>query len=146
MTAEDMIMVIDKPHFIVKLHKTLLEVDLKEGVRKELEDFVEAKPILRETLGLLFQTVIPLDVELKNIQSVEIDKKGRVKVIIPSRRDLLIPLDRKESERLVEKLDELIAIEKQRFKRDVEEAKRTQRESSAERGMMETELDRRSIR
>jgi virulence-associated protein VagC len=146
MTAEDIVMVIDKPHFIVKLHKTLLEVDLKEGVRKELEDFVEAKPILRETLGLLFQTVIPLDVELKHIQSVEIDKKGRVKVIIPSRRDLLIPLDRKESERLVEKLDELIAIEKERYKRDVEEAKRTERESSVERGMMETELDRRSIR
>jgi len=118
-------MVIKKPHFTVKLHKVLLEVDLKEGVRKELEDVLEAKPILQESLGLLFQTMIPLDVPLKDIESVNVDKKGRVKIVIPHRRDITIPLTATESKRLVGKMNELIPIEKERALRDLEEARKT---------------------
>lgn len=103
---------IDKPHFIVKLHEDLLEVDLKESARKALEDVVEAHPVLRESLGVLFQTVIPLDVALSSIESVKVDDKGRLKVVIPLRRDLLIPLEHDESERLAEKLNELIPLAK----------------------------------
>jgi len=114
MTAEDLVMVIDKAHFVVKLHSNLLEVDLKEGVRKHIEDFVEANPALRETLGTLFQFAIPLDVPLKDIQSVKLDDKGRVKVIIPHRRDLTIPLEREDAQKLIDKLNELIPIEKER--------------------------------
>jgi len=118
MATEDIVMVIKKPHFTVKLHKTLLEVDLKKGIKKELEDVLEAKPILRESLGFLFQTIIPLDVPLKDIQSVQVDKKGQVKVIIPSRRDIVIPLKLNESKRLVEKMNEWIAVEKDRAIRE----------------------------
>jgi hypothetical protein len=126
MTAkeEDLVMVIDKPHFKVKLHKTVLEVDLKQGVRKELEDVLEARPALRESLGFLFQTIIPLDVPLKDIQSVNVDKKGQVKMEIPSRRDIVIPLKQSESKRLVDKLNELIPIEKERVLRDLQAAKK----------------------
>lgn len=116
MSAEDLVMVIDKPNFKVKLHQSLLEVDLKEGVRKELEDVVEANPILRGSLGFLFQTVIPLDVPLKNIESVELNEKGHVKIVIPNRRDINIPLEPDESKKLIDKLNELIPIEKQREK------------------------------
>jgi hypothetical protein len=114
MTTEDIVMVIDKPHFIVKLHTTLLEVDLKEGVKKELEDVAEANPILRGSLGFLFQNIIPLDVSLKDIESVELDKKGQVKIVIPHRKDITIPLEPDESKKLISKLNELIPIEKQR--------------------------------
>lgn len=114
MAADDLVMVIDKPHFTVKLHRSLLEVDLKEGVKKELEDVVEANPTLRGSLGFLFQTVIPLDVPLKNIESVELDEKEQVKIIIPHRRDINIPLEPDESRKLIDKLNELIPIEKQR--------------------------------
>ena len=114
MASEDLVLVIDKPQFVVKLHKNLLEVDLKEGAMKELEDVLEAKPILRESLGFLFQTAIPLDIPLKDIDSVSADEKGDVKIVIPSRRDILIPLDKKEAKRLVNKLNELIPIEKQK--------------------------------
>jgi hypothetical protein len=112
--AKKVILTIDKPHFVVKLHEDLLEVDLKEGARKTLEDVVEAHPVLRESLGVLFQTVIPLDVALSKIESVKVDDKGRLKVVIPLRRDLLIPLERDESERLAEKLNELIPLAKQK--------------------------------
>lgn len=135
MTAkeEDLVMVIDKPHFKVKLHKTVLEVDLKQGVRKELEDVLEARPALRESLGFLFQTIIPLDVPLKDIQSVNVDKKGQVKIAIPSRRDIVIPLKPSESKRLVDKLNELIPIEKERVFRDLQAAKKAEVEEERQR-------------
>lgn len=114
MAAEDMVMMIDKPHFIVKLHKTLLEVDLKEGVRKKLEDVLEANPTLRGSLGFLFQNVVPIDVPLKDIESVKVDEKNRVKIIVPYRRDISIPLEKDESRKLVDKLNELVPMEKQR--------------------------------
>jgi hypothetical protein len=140
MGNKDPVMVIDKPHFVVKLHETLLEVDLKEGVKKELEDVVEAKPILRETLGFLFQTVIPLDVHLKDIKSVNVDEKGRVKVVIPHRRDIVIPLKANESKRLVEKLNELIPIEKERAIRELEEAQKSEKEFERRRAELEPEV------
>lgn len=98
----------------MKLHEELLEVDLKEGVRKEFEDLAEAKPILRETLGMLYQFAGPLDVELKDIDKVLIEKDGRVKVVIPNRRDLHIPLTPQEAQTLTGKLDELIPLARQR--------------------------------
>jgi hypothetical protein len=126
-SAEDIIMEIKKPHFTVKLHGTSLEVDLNKGVRKELEDVLEARPAIRESLGFLFQTIVPLDVQLKDIESVKVDKKGQVKVVIPSRRDITIPLKPNESKRLVEKMNEYITLEKERAVRDAEESKKTRR-------------------
>lgn len=116
MTTEDLIMMIDKPNFTVKLHQSLLEVDLKEGTKKELEDIVEATPILRGSLGVLFQNIIPLDVPLKDIESVEQNDKGQVKITIPHRKDITIPLKPNESKKLISKLNELIPIEKQKEK------------------------------
>ena len=118
MTTKDLVMVIDKPQFTVKLHQSLLELDLKKGVKKELEEVVEANPLLRGSLGYLFQNVIPLDVPLKDIESVDQDE-GKVKISIPRRRDITIPLDPVESKKLVAKLRELIPIEKQREKERV---------------------------
>ena len=127
MDSEDLVMVFDKPHFIVKLHQTLLEVDLKEGVRKKLEDFVESNPHMRESLGLLFQTVIPLDVQLKNIETVRLDEKGHVKIVIPHRKDITIPLEKDEAEKLIDKLNELIPIE---------QAKKAERENARARKLI----------
>lgn len=106
--AEKLVMLIDKPHFAVKLHEDTLEVDLKAGVKKELEDAVESHPLLRESIGVLFQTIVPLDVALKDIQSAEVDKKGHLKIVLPLRRDIIIPLEAKESKKVAEKLNELI--------------------------------------
>ena len=133
MSSKDVILVIKKPHFTVKLHESVLEVDLKKGLKKELEDVLEAKPILRENLGFLFQTVIPLDVALKHIESVGVDKKGQVKISIPHRRDIIIPLARTESKKLVDKLNELIPVEKQRELERLQAAERARAEREAER-------------
>jgi len=108
------ILKIDKPHFIVKLHEDTLEVDLKRGIKKELEDAVEAHPLLRESLGVLFQTIVPLDIALKDIESAEVDKKGQLKIVTLLRKDIIIPLKATESKRLIEKLNELIPLAKQK--------------------------------
>ena len=142
MSDEDVVMTIDKPHFVVKVHRTLLQVDLKEGVKRELEAFVEARSALRDSLGLLFQTVVPLDVRLRDIRSVSMDKKGRVKIDIPSRKDLNIPLDDKEAKDLVDKLNELVPLEKERARRDLEEAKKAERALERERAISGKEVAR----
>ena len=142
MNDEDIVMTIDKPHFIVRLHTTQLEVDIKDGAREELEKLLEAKPAFRESVGLLFQTVIPLDVRLRDIRSVGIDKKGRVKIDIARRRDLTIPLDQEESKRLIDKLNELIPPEKERAMKDAETAKKTEKALRTGRTTSEKEVTR----
>jgi hypothetical protein len=145
MATEDLVMVIDKPHFKVKVHRNLLEVDLKEGVKKKLEDVVEANPILKGSLGVLFQTVIPLDVPLKDIESVTEDEKGQVKIVVPHRKDITIPLEPDESKKLISKLNELIPIEKQREIERILASKgamREQAEKRAEAGFAAEETER----
>lgn len=133
MASKDLVMVIEKEHFVVKLHPNLLEVDLKKGARKELEDALEAKSALRGSLGFLFQNIIPLDIPLRNIESVEHDEKGRVKIKIPHRKDITIQLDQEEARKLVKKLNELIPIEKQKEMERLLASKRGERELVRER-------------
>jgi len=134
-----MVMIIDKAHFIVKLHTSLLEVDLKEGARKKLEDVIESHPHLRESIGLLFQTIIPLDVPLKDIEAAIVDKKGHTKIVIPRRRDITIPLEPDESKRLVEKLNELIPIEKARATQELRGEEEAEKDLEPARADMESE-------
>jgi len=129
MAEEDLVLVFDKPNFVVKLYKELLEVDLKKGAKKELEDFLETKPFLRESLGFLFQTVIPLDMPLKDIESATVDKESYAKIAIPHQKDIIIPLAPDESQKLVDKLNELIPTAK---RKDLE--KRIRKETKYQRG------------
>ena len=108
------VFMLDKPHFQVKLHSDLLKVDLKEGARAEIEKLAEAQPALRDTIGWVFQTIIPLDVHLWEIEKVTVEPSGKVNIRIPHRRDIHIPLEPLEAERLVDKMNELIPVEKER--------------------------------
>jgi hypothetical protein len=136
---DEVVMAIDKPHFTVKLHTSILEVDLKEGARKKLEEAVESHPHLRDSIGLLFQTIVPLDVPLKDIEAAIVDEKGRTKIVIPRRRDIIIPLEPDESRRLVEKLNELIPIEKARAAQELRDAGKAEKELEPTRADIESE-------
>ncbi len=123
------VLTIDKPHFQVELHPDILKVDLKEGARREIQRLAESSPTLHDTLGWMFQTIIPLDVKLEHIEKVDCEASGKVNIKVPHRRDIHIPLDPQESLRLVDKLNELIPIEKEKAlerKRMGEEARREQ--------------------
>jgi len=126
--SKKLVLFLDKPHFQVKLHPDVLEVDLKEGARKELEDLAEARPFLRDSLGWLFQTIIPLDVHLYQIEEVTTDKKGQLQIKIPGRRDIHIPLEPSEARQLIDKLNELIPVEKEKALRREQVAKEAERE------------------
>jgi len=106
------ILKVDKPHFVVKLYEDVLEVDLKEGAKRKLERVVEAHPVLRRSLGFMFQTIVPLDVALDAIDVVNVDEKGRLKISVLNRKDLIIPLKVDESRRFAEKLNELVPLAK----------------------------------
>lgn len=114
MPEQHVVFLVDKPHFDVKLLPDMLKVDLKEGVRGELDKLVGNRPALRDTLGWMFQTIVPLDVHLWQIEKVTTDASGKVNIVIPNRRDIHIPLEPHEAEKLVEKMNQLIPIEKQR--------------------------------
>jgi len=115
---KDPILVIDKPDFVVRLHKDWIDVDLKEGGKAKLEDAIEKDPLLRKTLGFVLQTTIPSDVELCDIKSVEVDDKGQLKLVIPRHVDIVLPLGIDDANRLAYELKDLIPLAKTRKKAD----------------------------
>jgi len=123
---KDVILMFDKPDFVVKLHEYVLEVDLKEGVKKKLEAFLESDQLAKKSLGFIFQVVVPLDVWLKDIESVTIDKNGATQIAIPGHKDISIPLELDESKKLVSKLNELIPIAKRKDMKEREILKKMQ--------------------
>ena len=113
---KDPILVIDKPDFVVRLHKDLIEVDLKEGGKAKLENAIEKDPLLRKTLGFVLQTTIPSDLELCDIKSCEVDDKGQLKLVIPRHVDIVLPLGIEDANRLAYELKDLIPLAKTRKK------------------------------
>jgi hypothetical protein len=113
---KDSILIIEKPDFIVKLHREWIDVDLKEGGKAKLERAIEKDPLLKKTLGFLLQTTIPSDVELCDIESVEVNNKGQLKLVIPRHVDITMPLGIDDANRLACELKDLIPLAKTRKK------------------------------
>jgi hypothetical protein len=113
---KDPILVIDKPDFVVRLHKDWIDVDLKQGAKKKVEEAIEKHPALRKTLGFVLQTTIPSDVEVCDIESVEVNGKGQLKLVIPRHVDIVLPLGVDEANRLAEELKDLIPLAKTKKK------------------------------
>jgi hypothetical protein len=113
---KDPILVIDKPDFVVRLHKDLIEVDLKEGGKAKIENAIEKDPLLRRTLGFVLQTTVPSDVELCDIKSCEVDDRGQLKLVMPRHVDIVLPLGIEDASRLAYELKDLIPLAKTRKK------------------------------
>jgi hypothetical protein len=113
---KDPILVIEKLDFVVRLHKDWIDVDLKEGGKAKLERAIEKDPLLRKTLGFVLQSIIPSDVELCDIESVEVNGKGQLKLVMPRHVDIVLPLEVDEANRLAEELKDLIPLAKTKKK------------------------------
>ena len=100
----------------MRLHKYLIEVDLKEGGKQKLEDAIEKDPLLKKTFGFVLQSTIPSDVELCDIESCEVDGKGQLKLVIPRHVDIVLPLGIDNANRLAFELRDLIPLAKTRKK------------------------------
>jgi hypothetical protein len=115
---KDPILVIEKPDFVVRLHKDWIDVDLKEGGKAKLEHAIEKDPLLRKTVGYVLQSKIPSDVELCDIESFEVDDKGQLKLIIPRHADIVLPLGIDDANRLANELKDLIPLAKEKKQAD----------------------------
>ena len=115
---KDPILVIEKPDFVVRLHKDWIDVDLREGGKAKLEHAIEKDPLLRKTLEFVLQSIIPSDVKLCDIESVEVNGKGQLKLVIPRHVDIVLPLEVDEAKRLAEELKDLIPLAKTKKKAD----------------------------
>ncbi len=126
-----LVLEIDKPHFIVRLFSDVLKMDLKGGAKNEIEEALENKPVLRETLGAILSIFAPLHIRLSDIDSVNADEKGTVKIVLPHRRDVTIPLNPDEASKLAAKMNDLIPDAKRK------EVLRVMRESRIEKAAEE---------
>jgi uncharacterized protein involved in tellurium resistance len=108
------ILAFDKPQFEVQLHPDVLTLHVKEGAMREFDKLAEQTPHLRDSLRWMFHEIIPLKVKLEDIEHVDSDKMGRVTIKVPARREIHIPLDHEESNKLLEKLNQLIPREKEK--------------------------------
>jgi hypothetical protein len=58
---------VENPHFIVRLYENLLRIDLKGSFKNEVEEALENKPVLKETIGGLLGIFVPLHIRLSDI-------------------------------------------------------------------------------
>jgi len=114
MSDKTVILEIDRPHFTVRLSESLLKIDLKGSVKNAIEEALENKPVLRETIGGILSIFAPLHIRLSDIESVHMDQTGKVKINLPHHRDTVILLEPKDAKRLVDKLNQLIPKEKKK--------------------------------
>ena len=105
---------IDNPLFTVKLYEDVLRIDVKGSLKKEIEEALENKPVLKETIGALLGIFVPLHIRLGHIDSARIINSGKVKLILPLHRDVVIPLSPEEAKKLVDKLNTLIPAAKRK--------------------------------
>lgn len=114
MPERNIVLEIDKPHFTVKLYESTLKIDLKGTVKNEIEEALENKPVLRETIGRILGIFVPLHIRLSAIDAVRMDGTDKVRMHLPRHRDIVIPLKTTDAKRLVEALNRLIPKEKER--------------------------------
>ncbi len=99
---------LEDPHFTISLSNSLLKIDLKGSFKNELEEAIENKPVLKETIGRVLSIFVPLHIRVSDIHTVHMDENGKINLRLSHKRNIIIPLERKEdAEKLFKKLDEL---------------------------------------
>lgn len=121
------VMKVEKSNFTATLYRSILKIDVRGNAKSNIEEALENKPVLKQTLGSILSIFAPLHIQLSDIDSVKADDKGRLKIVLPRHRDVTLPLDPEEARRLADKLNDMIPEAKRR------EAIRAAREATHER-------------
>ena len=101
---------VEDPYFTITLSNSLLKIDLKGSFKNEVEEALENKPVLKETIGRMLGIFVPLHIRVSDIDSVHMDETGKIKVSLSHHRNIVIPFERKEdAEKLGENLNQLIS-------------------------------------
>jgi hypothetical protein len=108
MAGTSIVFEVEDSHFTIRLYNDLLKIDLKGNFKNEIEEALENKPVLKETVGRVLGIFVPLHIRVGDIDRVHLDETGKIKVSLSHHRDIVIPFECKEdAEKLVEKLGEL---------------------------------------
>jgi predicted ribosome quality control (RQC) complex YloA/Tae2 family protein len=122
------ILEVKSPHFTIKLSDDLLKIDLKGSFKNEVEEALEHKPVLKESIGRILGIFVPLHIHVSEIDSVHMDETGKITVNLHHHRNVVIPLEHKENaEKLVEKLNQLISKARTEKIRENAEEKRAEK-------------------
>ena len=127
MTKSSLLLKLDSPHFTVRLYEDLLKIDLKGNIKNEIEEGLENKPVLKETIGKIFGIFVPLHIQVDEMKSVNTDETGKTTINLRNHREVVLPFECKEDAKtLVEKLNQLIAIAKtrERAKKELRQIRR----------------------
>jgi hypothetical protein len=134
------LLVINKPHLTISVYESMLRMDVKDSVKNDIEEALENTPVLKQTIGSILGIFAPLHVRLSDIDSVNVDKEGKVKIKLPRHRDLVLPLGPTDGKKLTDKLNELIPVEKQKELERIMKRNRLRRIESAERERQREEM------
>lgn len=122
------ILEIKNPHFTIKLSDDMLKIDLKGSFKNDVEEALENKPVLKETIGRILSVFVPLHIHVSEIDSVNMDETGKITVNLHHHRNIVLPLEHKENaEKLVEKLNQLISKARTEKIKEHVETKRAER-------------------
>ena len=86
MPAANTVLEVVDPHFTIKLYEDLLKIDLKGSFKNELEEALENKPVLKETIGRVLGIFVPLHIPINDIDSVHMDEAGKIKITLSHHR------------------------------------------------------------
>jgi hypothetical protein len=117
MSETGMVLKIDASQFTIRVYEDLLKIDLKGSLKNEIEEGLENKPILKETIGKILGIFVPLHIQADDIKSVYMSdsEKPTVSIDIVNHREIVLPFEhREDAEKLVEKLKQMILITKER--------------------------------
>jgi len=121
MSKSGIVLKIDSSQFTIRLYEDLLKIDLKGSFKNEIEEGLENKPILKETIGKILGIFVPLHIQVDEIRSVYMDETGKTIISLLNHRDVVLPFECKEDAmKLVEKLKQMISIAKTRERAKIE--------------------------
>jgi hypothetical protein len=133
MSSDTEVLRIDEPHFAVRVYESSLRIDLNGSVKDEIESALENKPVLRESIGNILAVFVPLHVPLSDIDSAQMDKKGKITIKLPRHRDVVIQLKPENAKKLVDKLNQLAPGKKEKAREQIYDEQKSQRIDNAER-------------
>lgn len=132
MSSDTEVLSIDEPHFAVRVYESSLRIDLKGSVKDEIEDALENKPVLRESIGNILAVFVPLHIPLSDIDSVQMDEKGKITIKLPRHRDVVIQLEPENAKKLVDKLNQLAPGKEEKAHEQIFDEQKSRRIENAE--------------
>jgi hypothetical protein len=76
---------------------------------------------------------VPLHVPLSDIDSAQMDEKGKVTIKLPRHRDVVIQLEPENAKKLVDELNQLVPGKKEKAREQIFAEKKSERIEKAER-------------